>query len=139
MRICLDTNIWISSLITRGSCHELIRHCLEHHQPIISDFIIGEITDHLPNKFKFPSDKVNKILKFIKKNTQKVVAPPLEKRICRDQEDDAILSLVAAGEAVCLITGDKDLLVLKSFHEIPILSPKEFWQWERKLNVVTEN
>ncbi|MEX0270162.1 putative toxin-antitoxin system toxin component, PIN family [Leptolyngbyaceae cyanobacterium UHCC 1019] len=40
--------------------------------------------------------------------------------------DDMILATAFTGEAVCIITGDKDLLTLKKFGEIDILSPSEF-------------
>ena len=136
MKIVLDTNVWLSAFITRGSCHELIRHCLRHHQLIISEFIFDEIEGHLSDKFKFPPDKVKKIQKFIKENTEKVAVPPLESPVCRDPEDDAVLSTMSVGEVDCLITGDNDLLVLKSFQNIPILTPKGFWEFEKKIKQI---
>lgn len=34
--------------------------------------------------------------------------------------------LAVAGDAMCLVTGDADLLVLDPFHGIPILAPRRF-------------
>ena len=45
---------------------------------------------------------------------------------CRDPKDDKFLSLAVSGKADCIITGDKDLLILHPFREIPILTPAEF-------------
>ena len=45
---------------------------------------------------------------------------------CRDANDDKWLSLAASAKADCIVTGDKDLLVLHPFRSIPILSPAEF-------------
>jgi predicted nucleic acid-binding protein len=46
--------------------------------------------------------------------------------ICRDPDDDAILGCALAGEADYFVTGDADLLALKSFKETQILSPRNF-------------
>ena len=45
---------------------------------------------------------------------------------CRDPKDDKFLALALAIKANCVITGDKDLLVLHPFQEIPILTPSDF-------------
>ena len=43
---------------------------------------------------------------------------------CRDPDDLPILGTLLAAEADCLVTGDKDLLDLKEFQSVPILSPR---------------
>lgn len=45
---------------------------------------------------------------------------------CRDPKDDKFLALALAIKADCIITGDKDLLVLHPFQGIPILAPSDF-------------
>jgi putative PIN family toxin of toxin-antitoxin system len=45
---------------------------------------------------------------------------------CRDPDDDKLLETALMGEADCLITGDRDLLVMSPCHDIPILSPADF-------------
>jgi putative PIN family toxin of toxin-antitoxin system len=47
-------------------------------------------------------------------------------RACRDPKDDKFLDVALAGNARAIITGDKDLLVLDSFHKIRILSTSDF-------------
>jgi uncharacterized protein len=44
----------------------------------------------------------------------------------RDPKDNKFLALAVSGKADYLITGDKDLLVLKRVGAIPIVSPAEF-------------
>ena len=46
--------------------------------------------------------------------------------ICRDPHDDKFLSLAASGRADYLITGDQDLLVLRSFEKVRIVTVSEF-------------
>jgi len=43
----------------------------------------------------------------------------------RDPKDLAVLACAVASEADAIITGDKDLLILKSFEGIPILKVRE--------------
>jgi len=46
--------------------------------------------------------------------------------ICRDPKDNMFLSLALSASADGVITGDKDLLILNPFNNIPIVSPAEF-------------
>ncbi len=46
--------------------------------------------------------------------------------ICRDPKDDMILECASLANASMIISGDKDLLVLKQYNEIQILTPREF-------------
>ena len=46
--------------------------------------------------------------------------------VSRDNKDNKFLSLALSASADCIITGDKDLLVLHPFQTIPILSPAEY-------------
>ena len=45
---------------------------------------------------------------------------------CRDPKDNKFLELAVEAGASCIITGDKDLLVLHPFQNIPILSAGDF-------------
>jgi predicted nucleic acid-binding protein len=47
--------------------------------------------------------------------------------VCRDPKDDKFLNLAVVCEASCIITGDKDLLVLNPFQNIPVLTAAEFY------------
>lgn len=45
---------------------------------------------------------------------------------CRDPKDNKFLELAISANASCLITGDKDLLVLHPFRGLPILNAVDF-------------
>jgi putative PIN family toxin of toxin-antitoxin system len=47
----------------------------------------------------------------------------------RDPKDRAVLACAIGGSANCIVSGDKDLLVLSSFQNIPILSASQFITW----------
>lgn len=46
--------------------------------------------------------------------------------VCRDPKDDIYLSLAVSADATCIVTGDKDLLVLNPFRNIPIINAATF-------------
>ncbi|MGH8609458.1 MAG: putative toxin-antitoxin system toxin component, PIN family [Gammaproteobacteria bacterium] len=52
-------------------------------------------------------------------------APPAILPSC-DVRDDKFLELAVAGQAMCIITGDSDLLDLHPFRGIPIVTPAQF-------------
>lgn len=45
---------------------------------------------------------------------------------CRDPKDNKFLELAVSANASCIITGDKDLLILHPFRGIPILNATDF-------------
>lgn len=47
---------------------------------------------------------------------------------CRDPKDNKFLELAVAANAVCIVTGDNDLLTLHPFRNIPILNAAGFLQ-----------
>ncbi len=51
---------------------------------------------------------------------------PFDLKACRDPKDDKFLSLAVAAHAHCIVTGDKDLLELHPFQNIPIMTPAQF-------------
>ncbi len=46
---------------------------------------------------------------------------------CRDPEDNKFLALALAAEADAIVSSEEDLLVLHPWHEIPILTPAQFF------------
>lgn len=46
--------------------------------------------------------------------------------VCRDPNDNKFLELAALSNAACILTGDKDLLVLHPFRETAILTSGDF-------------
>lgn len=126
MRTVPDTNVLIASLISRGFCYELIEHCFLNHTLVTSEFILGEVKEKLVEKFKYSPETAEEAIALFRSRMEVVTPENLSSPVCRDPDDDNILATAVAGNCECIITGDKDLLVLKQFGEIKILSPREF-------------
>jgi len=45
---------------------------------------------------------------------------------CRDPKDNMVLDAAINGGALCVISGDDDLLVLSPFRDIPIMRPVDY-------------
>jgi putative PIN family toxin of toxin-antitoxin system len=121
----------IAAFIARGVCHQLLEHCISHHELVSSEFILDEVREKLIVKFKYTPEVAGETLKLLRSHMEIVSPITLDKLICRDADDDNILAAAVAGNCECIITGDKDLLVLKQFQGIDILSPSNFQGYER--------
>lgn len=126
MRTVLDTNVLIASLIARGVCHDLVEHCFLNHTLITSEFILGEVKEKLIEKFRFSAETADEAVGLFRSRMQVVTPFAFESQVSRDADDDNVLATAVAGECDCIITGDKDLLVLKLFESVNILSPRDF-------------
>jgi putative PIN family toxin of toxin-antitoxin system len=134
MRIVLDTNVLIAALISHGVCSELLEHCALNHVLVTSDFILGELHENLVKKFKYDASEANEALALLRSQMEHVTPVSLDNQVCRDADDDQVLGTAIAGMATCIVTGDRDLLVLQRCENIEILSPANFAAFERSVD-----
>ena len=132
MRIVLDTNVLIAAFIARGSCHELFEYCIRRHKLVTSEFVLGELREKLIEKFKHTSEAAEEAITLLRQRMEIVTPDGLDAPVCRDSDDDNVLAAAVTGNCGFIITGDKDLLVLKRFGNVEILSPSEFQKQERR-------
>jgi uncharacterized protein len=132
MKVILDSNVVVAAFSSRGLCQSLFELCLDRYDIIICDHILSEIFRILHKKFKMSREKVEAIIDYLNEFCECVDYEKLENAVCRDKDDDEILALGQSINADYIITGDKNLLVLKSFNSIPIILPREFWNIARK-------
>lgn len=130
MRVVFDTNVLIAAFVSRGVCNELLEHCYRSHRVVSSEFILREFEEKLRGKFKVPDYKAAAATALIRSSVESVAPTPLPVPICRDADDDWVLATARTGNCACIITGDKDLLVLDPFRGIRILAPGAFWAYE---------
>lgn len=130
MRLVLDTNVLIAAFIAKGVCAELLEHCIRRHTVVASNFILNEFRETMAGKFKFTREETEAALKLLAPRVVVVEPATLDSPVSRDADDDKILGTALTGQCVCIVTGDKDLLVLKQFRMIDILSPHDFGEYE---------
>lgn len=127
-RIIIDTNLWLSFLITKNeSALDKIFSkdsvLLLYSQELIDEFI----TVAKRPKFTkyFSTDDLQSLLLSMS-NRAIFIDVTSFVGICRDPKDNFLLALSKDGKASHLITGDKDLLELKKFGKTRILTISEY-------------
>jgi len=126
MKIVLDANVIIAGFATRGLCESIMEFCLSEHEIVLGDDLFDEILRNLRLRIKIPKIIVDSIGDLLRERANFSIPVRLPADVCRDPDDTKIQGLAVASNADYIVTGDKDLLVLKSFQNIPILSPRSF-------------
>ena len=126
MRIVLDANVIVAAFAARGLCESVMEVCLSEHEIVLSEELLDEILKSLLRKIKLPSGVVDVIGELLREHSNMVNPITIAPGVCRDPDDLKVLSLAVASKADYIVTGDKDLLVLKKFEGIPILNPRSF-------------
>jgi len=129
-RIIIDTNLWISFLITKylKKLDEIIfsrQGILIFSQELLDEFL--EVARRPKFKRFFSISDIEEILEIMEEYAEFVkIQTPI--KICRDPKDNFLLSLSVDGNADFLLTGDKDLLELTKIGETTILTISDFLQ-----------
>jgi putative PIN family toxin of toxin-antitoxin system len=125
LKFVFDTNVLLSAHVSIGMSKQVLDYCMERHQVFLSEFIVSEFLEKAEFKFKWPKDQCAFAALNLRAHVTLVENEPLPKPVCRDREDDAVLATAIAAKCDALVTGDKDLLVLKRHKGFSILSPNE--------------
>lgn len=129
-RVVIDTNILISALVFGGKISRLRFAWQEGcFTPLVSKVTTTELIRVLAYpKFKLTpteqEDLLSDYLLFCESIAMPNVLPGTPE--CRDPFDVPFLVLALVGEADYLVTGDRDLLVLKDDFSCPIITADDF-------------
>ena len=130
VKLLLDTNVLVAALVARGTCSDLLEHCVRQHVVVSSQPLLDELREVLERKFSQRAVDVRAALQLFAETFTLVTPDTLDPPACRDRDDDVVLATALAGECVAIITGDEDLLILNPFRGIQVLAPSAFWKWE---------
>ena len=127
-RIVIDTNLWISFLLTKR--FEFIDRLLEsgNAELVFCNELLAELVDvaDRPKLRRFFSTEDWVLMFEIIEQYAIYVSVVSSVMLCRDAKDNFLLSLAKDAQADYLLTGDKDLLVLKTFGTTRIITITEF-------------
>ena len=127
-RVIVDTNIWISFLISKslGDLDKPILNgkivLLFSHESM-TEFI--DVTSREKLKPFFTDEDIAALIDLIEEYGE-IVKINSQVQICRDTKDNFLLALAKEGKADYLVTGDKDLLILESFEKTKITNLTDF-------------
>ena len=135
MIVVLDTNVLIAAFISpKGTCHEVFELCIHNHSLASSEFILSEIKEKLYSKFNYSEKEITEVIELLLLKFHIVKISRNKINICRDKDDNNVLATAVEAKANVIITGDKDLLVLKKYKNIDILSPREFYNFGKEIS-----
>ena len=127
MRVVFDTNIFISAFVVPGSQGEraflLARQ--RRFDLCTSVPILTETAGRLRNKFGQDDEDIKQALRQIARAAA-VVKPTSKLNVLQDVPDNRILECAVDAHADLVVTGDRHLLKLKRFENIPIIRLADF-------------
>jgi len=127
-KIIIDTNLWISFLLSKKI--NFIDNLLSsgNVRLVFSYELLAELLEvsARPKLKKFFTANDKKLIFNIIERYADYVTVTSNVDLCRDAKDNFLLSLSKDSKADFLITGDKDLIVLKEFEETRIVTIAEY-------------
>jgi len=128
VRLVLDTNVLLAAFGTRGLCEALFAACIEGHELVTSEHILGELRRNLTRAFRMSARQADEVVGFVRECAEIVSPAKVPSGACRDPQDLPVLGTAVAGRADLLVTGDKDLPDGQSHGGISIVTPRECYE-----------
>ena len=128
LKVCIDTNVWISGIIFSGKPADIVTAAFNRKfETILSKVILNELEKNLLDKFNFGQRNVRKFMSRILQIADFYEPTGSIKIIPGGHADNLVLETALLGRARYLVTGDKEhLLPLKVYRNIKIVDPSHF-------------
>ena len=125
-RFVIDTNVYLSALLFGGNPRTVVESAFrDGHSVIISEEIFTEMRKVITKKFPKFIAEYNGFEAVLRINTIPVVLGGIIISVARDAKDNMILETAMLGGCQHVITGDADLLVLRNYKKISMVTPAE--------------
>jgi putative PIN family toxin of toxin-antitoxin system len=129
IRVVLDTNVLVSALLFSGEIGRIVAGWKEGaFAPVFSRDTFDEFRRVLAYpKFSLTVQEIEALIEDeVLPFCEVIEIEEVIRDVCRDPADDKFLSCAVAAGAECIVSGDKDLLDLGSFRNIPSLTIAAF-------------
>jgi uncharacterized protein len=128
VKAVFDTNVLIAAFAAEGLCAKLLFRARKRELSLLlCPIILDEFEKILQTKLRASSSEIREAMELVREAADEILMPGNEAAgVCRDRDDDLVLSCALSARADFLVTGDADLLVLGSFREVAIVTPRQF-------------
>jgi putative PIN family toxin of toxin-antitoxin system len=127
LRVVLDTNVLISALhFPDGALAGLWPALHERARLILSPAIVAELAEKLRDRFGWDEGELQRLLRALVRRAEVVRPSAIPEAVAGDPDDNHIIACALAGRADLIVSGDRDLLRLKTYAGIPIVRPMDF-------------
>ena len=132
MRVTVDTNLVVSAFLWGGNPRRVLEAAqvgvvdLFTSRDLLSELEEVLFRDKFQQRLGAVGSSVDQILDQYKALAELIEVDEIEPVVIRDPDDDAVISCALVGECELIVSGDKDLLDLKEYHGIRIVTAAEF-------------
>jgi len=128
-RFVFDTNVIVSALLLKQSiARQALDKAIQQGQLLISHATVEALNDVLRRKgfekYVTEEERVEFLTAFVRDGALVDITERVT--VCHDPKDNKFLELAVNGEAMCIVSGDEDLLVLHPFRGRAIMTPRQF-------------
>ena len=123
MRVVFDSNIFISAFaIPGGQAEKAMSRIIEGKDTLlISKEILDELLSTLARKFSHNIEALSQVAVSLTEIAE-MIKTRKRLKVFKDDPDNRVLECALAGSADLIVTGDKEMLGLKSYEGIRIIS-----------------
>ena len=130
MRVVIDTNIMVSAYLGGMLKKLIVAWKSGKFTLVVSDAVADEYREVLKRpKFKIEHTELDDFFALLLDRAEFVIPIETIDVIAEDPSDNKFIEAAIAGKAKLIISGDSHLLELKSFHDISIITSREFMAW----------
>ena len=127
MKIVVDTNVLISGVFFGGYPRKII-------EAVIDDDIKACATVEIVDEYnEIVAEMIDRKQGHIRKDILmplvaklELISPRTNVEVCRDPDDDKFLSCAIDSKALYIVSGDKDLLSIRTYENVEIITAAEF-------------
>jgi uncharacterized protein len=123
-RVIVDTYVVVSALVFGGKPAAVLQLIeAAEIELVVSAELEAELVETLTDKFGWPAGRVRDACGRIFEKACRVDPAPLH-GVVRDRDDDHVIAAAVEADADAIVTGDQDLLTLREFRRIRVVTPR---------------
>ena len=125
--VVIDTNVFLSAVLGGALATILDQWRAEKFTLIVSDEIVSEYIEVIRrDKFGLPSEVIDDISAYLLHKAEFVMPAERITVVESDPDDNKFIEAAVAGNAERIVSGDKHLLKLEVYRNIPIIKARQF-------------
>ncbi len=127
MKIVIDTNVLISGVFFGGFPRKILSSIVDRIFTACATVeIIDEYKEIVQEMIDRKQGHMNTYILAPLIRALEIIEPVSDVKISRDPDDDKFINCAKDAHALYIVSGDKDLLVLRQYENIQIITAKEF-------------
>ena len=129
MRIVIDTNVLVSGVFFGGFPRKILSSVVSQKITACATAeIINEYEEIVQEMIDRKQGHIDRTILVPLIKAMEIIEPISHVEICRDPDDNKFLGCAKDSQALYIVSGDKDLLVIEEYENIQIMTAKDFYE-----------